>query len=1400
MSEDQKDAPLTTDRPAAGWRMVWRRTWSTARGTYCHLSTATRCVIGIAFKLLVLAYFIFCALFLTLRYGILPEIDRYKGNIEKIASKAIGRPVTIADIDASWNGLRPQLELTQVVIHDQAGQSALALPKVSATLSWTTVLVGELRFDNLTIVKPDLSILRDAAGKLFIAGIPASSDSDKSGGADWVLSQREIVIRDGKIRWRDDKRGAPELALTDVTLVLHNQWRLHQLALKATPPAAYAAPLDVRANFYHPSFSRKISDVSRWKGTLYADVRDTDLAVWKAYVDYPLELNQGMGSVRAWLDLDHTKIANFTADVSLSNLSARLDKKLEPLQLARVNGRISGSEIYAPDLQDGIPTFGANGHKLTLTNFSLQTIDGFTLPPTTISEVFEPATRFRPEKMRVEAKLLDLEMLSNLGARLPLTSSQQKLLGDLSPRGQLKDFVVQWEGGYPDVQSYRLRGDFNGLGMLPQAARPAVPKTATQPGRTGAPAIPGFSNLSGRIDATEKGGTLNLASQNLVLQFPTVFADPDLPFASLNLSSHWEMQKTEAVMFHLDSMAFVQDDMAGTLSGTHLIPLQGKSSGVIDLKAKLSTFDLHKLGRFLPLHTAKPASDWISGALMEGRASDVDIVVKGDMADFPFHHAKPGNKPKGEFTVSGKFEKLKINYAPTRLGKDGKSPEWPLLEDVKGTVTIDRTRLAILADSGKTHGVAVSDVKAVIPDLLNAESSLEIDGNAAGSMQDFLYYVKDSPVARWIGNFTEDSKSTGNGRLQLKFQLPLHHMVDAKVDGTLQFLNNDVALLAGLPTVYRTNGKLEFNEKGFNIPGIKGVFLNEPVSVAGGTQNDGNTLVKVDGSVTADGLRKAYPQPALQRLLERLNGASRYSATIAVRQHQPEITIESNLQGLALNLPMPMQKSANESWPLKFEIIGMNSGDPLIQRDELRMSLGSVMSARYRRQKVLGNQAEWQVLSGGIGIGQPAPQPDTGLALSANAKTMNIDEWTAFRSAMTKEADGSKAGGNEQAASDAGMSAYLEPDVVALRATEMKAMGKKLDNVVIGASHQNKSWQVNIASDQATGYASWNESNSGRGMGRVMARLATLNIQKGAGGDANEALESNSDAVSRIPALDIIAEDFQLFGKKLGRLELNANNVRVSVGSEWRINKLALINPDAELRAAGNWMSFGKSNTSNLTYALDINDAGKLLERFGFVGVVRGGKGKLDGDVSWKGLPFSLDIPTLSGQVHMDVHTGQFLKVDPGAAKLLGVLNLQALPRRLALDFRDVFSEGFAFDNIVGTASIAQGIATTDNLKMTGVAASVLMNGSADIAKETQNLHLVVIPEVNLGTASLVALAINPVVGVGTFLAQLFLRNPLMKTLTFEYNVTGSWADPQVVKQERTADAGTNSNAKPVAK
>jgi len=167
----------------------------------------------------------------------------------------------------------------------------------------------------------------------------------------------------------------------------------------------------------------------------------------------------------------------------------------------------------------------------------------------------------------------------------------------------------------------------------------------------------------------------------------------------------------------------------------------------------------------------------------------------------------------------------------------------------------------------------------------------------------------------------------------------------------------------------------------------------------------------------------------------------------------------------------------------------------------------------------------------------------------------------------------------------------------------------------------------------------------------------------------------------------------------------------------------------------------------------------------------------------------------MSGQMHVDVEGGQFLKAEPGMAKLLSVLSLQSLPRRFALDFRDVFSQGFAFDFVRGDVRIERGVATTNNLQMKGVNAAVLMEGSADIAHETQDLHVVVVPEINAMTASLVATAINPVVGLGSFLAQIFLRGPLIQAATQQFHIDGTWDDPRIERVSRRRPAGGQGEA-----
>ncbi len=1352
--------------------------WRRLRAAYRLANLATHHVLGFSVKLVLLAYFVFALLFLTLRYAVLPNIDYYKGDIERLASRALGNQVSIARIYASWRGMRPNLFLGDVLLRDKQGRQVLSLPSVSATLSWWSVAALDVRFESLEIIRPELDVRRDPDGKVFVAGIALDPGKGDGKGAEWALAQHQVVIREGRIHWTDQLRGAPELALENLNLVLRNRWRQHQFALQATPPAALGRPLDVRADFVHPSFATRSADVRLWQGELYADLRDTDLAAWKPYLDFPFTLSAGKGSLRAWLNLDHAKLAGFTADVGLAGVSAQLGKDLAPLDLVRVTGRVSARESYAPGVQDGTPTFGSAGHSVTLTDFSLQTSAGLTLPPTSIAETYSPAQGGKPESTAISAKLLDLQTLSALAEQLPLAKAQRQLLADLAPRGQLLDFSAQWQGAYPAVSSYRVKGRVAGLGLAAQAPRLARARSATLPAQAATPAIPGFDNLTGAIDATERGGSFVLNSSKLVLQMPTYFTDPAMPFDRLEMQARWTFQPNNEFLFNVDALSFTQGSVHATLSGSHLMPLRkeaGKTLGSVNFDGTLGGFDLKTLDRYLPLQTPHELRLWLTGALEAGMAQDVTFKLRGDLARFPFRADTPADKAKGEFRVAGRLEGARLNYVPALLAKDGMAPLWPQADNIKGSFLFDRTRMEIRGDTARTLGVGLSNVTAVIADLTSHDMMLDIDGTASGAMQEFLRYVAASPVLDWISRFTDETRASGNARLALKLHLPLAHIIDAKVQGSLQLINNDVLLFPDMPPLQAAQGKIEFNERGVNLNGIGASFLGGPLALTGGSQRDNSIVIKLGGTLGAEGLKKGYPAPAMQRLAGHLSGSTRYSGAITVKDHQTQVSIESNLAGLGLDFPVPVKKAPAETMPLRFTLNASPPNEAGQARDDIRVNLGSAIAARYQRQKQ--GRAPWRVLHGGIGVNVPAPESDVGLIVNVNLKTLNVDQWTSLGGAIAGGARGAPRSDGE--VSD--LAQYVVPDVIAARANELVIGERKLDNVVVGASRERGVWQASIDANQASGYLTWSETASG--LGKVTARLATLIIPESAANDVKDLLEGSKSAAAPIPALDIVAERFELFNKQLGRLELVANNVQAARGREWQINRLSLANADGDLKGTGKWVISGAQSSTSLNFTLDIADAGKLLDRLGFPETLRRGKGKLSGDVAWNGLPYSLDIPSLSGQIALNVESGQFLKQEPGAAKLLGVLSLQALPHLLKLDFHDVFSEGLAFDGITANAAITRGVVKTDNLKMHGVAATVLMDGSADIANESTNLHVVVIPEFNLGTGPLVyALAVNPVVGIGSFLAQLFLRAPVMRALTYQMQVVGPWKAPIVTK------------------
>ena len=1362
--------------------------WTRLRRFFAHTTYACNKGMWFLVRAFVLFYFVFCSLVLMLRYIVLPHVADYKPEIEKMMGQAIGRELHIASLQASWRGLNPRLELKNVVLQDRFGQAALTLPEVNMTLSWLSFAVADLRFYSIELNQPDLDVVRDVDGKLYVGGFFIETKGAANGdnkGLDWLLAQHQMIIRDGTVRWNDRVLNAPILNLNKLNFVLENHWRHHQFALRATPQTSVAGPLDIRGDMQHQAFAKKLTDISSWSGDIYADLKQADLHTLKSYVDYPGELDKGYGSVRSWLYLDKGRIADFTADLHLSDVLGRFSGNLPVLDMAEIRGRVSLSEKvdlgkkYLPSI------FGKAGHTISVSGFSMQARDGSVLPSTTITESFTPGVKGQPESVELYAKYLDLQVLSNFASHLPLPIDQRRMLSDFSPTGLLKEFTAVWQGNYPNISAYKIKGQFNNLSMLAQPAQLASSNNSTSPAKAAVPAIPGFDHLSGSLDANDKGGRFVLDSSDLSLNLSSYFVDPVMPFSYLKMQANWQFAANDQLIFQIDKMEAQQDSMHLSLSGKHVLSMRKSATsplGEADISAHISGFDLKQLDRYIPAATPTDLRNWLIKGILNGVADDVSVRLKGDLANFPFSVNDAKSRNKGEFVVKGNLIGAKLDFTGGALTEAGNAPMWPVIDDIQGSFVFDRSRMEIDGNTGKTLGADLHSVKAIIPDLLSRNPILNIDGSVSSNLQTMLSYVGASPVDAWLGHFLKDTKVSSTAGLHLKLQLPLQHLFDAKVWGTLQFANNEVQLTPEIPLVTGVNGKLDFNERGLTIDMLKANTLGGPVVISGGTQKDNSIRIRLDGTATGDGLVQYLPGNLRPHLRDKLSGAARYSAIVGVRQQQPEITIESALQGLALSFPAPLHKAANEIMPLRIDLLPVvnNADTPLkFIQDDLLIQLGSVLRTRYRRLKNIENDSDWKILSGGIGVNLPAPEPEKGLAANIEAKVLNVDEW---RNLLNSASGGTVNANANIAGSGFDLSPYIEADTLAVRTGQLQLFDKQLDNVVLGLSHQNGVWQANIDAKQVSGHLSWNESGSGKNIGSVSARLSQLSIPQSAASDVSDLLAGKTTG-TQIPGLDIIAENFELFNKKMGRLELQASN-QINAGvSEWQLSKVVLKNPDAELKASGKWISRDGDGTTQLDYVLDIANTGQLLDRLGFVNVMRGGRGRLDGSLKWHGLPFDIDIPSLSGKIELDLAAGQFLKVDPGAAKLLGVLSMQSVPRRLTLDFRDVFSEGFAFDAITGTAQIDQGSAKTENLKMRGVSATVLMGGTADIAHETQQMQVAVIPVVNAGAASVVyGLAVNPVIGLGTFLAQLFLREPLARAFTFEYTVSGPWSAPLVTK------------------
>jgi len=1344
------------------------------------LHVALRTVVVVA----VVGYFIFGAALLGLRYGVMPRIDELRPWLEGEASKSIGAQLTIGRIEAGWRGFNPRLTLRDVRLTGRAGEARLALPQVDAEISWRSVPRMSLQFASLSVLAPELEVRRLGPARFSIAGFviePKIGETRSDAPLlDWVLDQSRIRVRDARVVYVDEAGGAadapvPTHAFTDVQVLLLGGITSTQLSVQARPPAELAARIDLRGSFRH-AWLKSATDLSAWRGQVYVELDSADLARTEAaarVLPPAMRIERAQGALRAWINFEQAALKRVAADVALSDLRAVAGADLAPLEVAALQGRFT-------QLEWGNAFRG--GQELQLQGFTLHG-KGLSLPPTDLRYRYTRGSSGKGEDAAVggearlprtefEASLLSLDTLTQLAAHVPLARDLQRLVARQAVRGTLTGLKLDFDGAIDAPDRFALHSRFHGLSMSAQPAEPA--RDASQRPRAGQP---GFTNLAGSIDLTEAGGSIGIDAHSAVVEFPGVFEDPRLAFDRLIAQARWS-RLGDRLEVQLQSLVAANADLDFTATGSYQRSTAADGGpGSIDLTARVSGLNVAAANRYVPLASGPQTRAWLGRALAGGRGSDGMVRLRGDLREFPFRDAR-----RGEFRASVRVRDAILDYLPAGTRDDG-TPRiaWPRLQDIDADVVFERQGMTVTARGARIFGTRVLSATAQVADLNAVDSTLAVRGSTSGPAADLLRYVNSSGLSEPL-RFLAASRATGSARLDLKLDLPLHHAGDTTVAGSIQLASNDIVLRNDIPPFLRSNGRIEFTRRTLALTGVSATFLGGPLTASATTRPDGAIVITGAGSAMPAGVAGLVDVPVVRRALGRTQGSARYNGTLTLRDGRTDLRVDSDLSGWAIDLPAPLSKSSADSLPLRVELAGLGT-----DRDRIDITAGSTLGVRLERTRA--GERGMRIERGVIAVGEIATLPQRGLIANINVPRLDLDAWQPVLE------------GRDDAAATRGAPAAAEtgaalPDYVNLRTRELLISGKPIANLVLGATRltdgRDTLWQANVSSDQVNGALTWRPAGAG-GSGRISARLVRLSIPESQRTQVAQLLDAPPTSV---PGFDVMADAFELGGKALGRLELVAVNGGTPSQPVWNLQKLEISNPDARLSASGSWQRKAGQATRHmaLTLGLDFSNGGALLARLGIPDALRGGQGRLEGDLGWDGSPLSINYPTLSGDLKLNSNKGQFLKASAGAGRLLGVLSLQSLPRRMTLDFRDVFSEGFAFDSISATAQVKSGVLSTRDFRMRGASANVLIEGSADIGRETQDLHVLVLPEINAGSASLAyALLANPAIGLGTFLAQLLLRDPLSKAFSFEYDVTGTWVDPQVKRRERSAPEGADA-------
>lgn len=1252
------------------------------------------------------AVVVLLAVALTLARLWLPEAGQYREDIQRWVSEYTGLPVTIGAIHVQWRGLSPRLALDDICLLEKQGvRSVMCFKEAQLSIDLSaSIWRGRPEPSNLTVVGANLSVLRNLDGSFTIAGLEGMPPDPHLQAMlqQWLLSQSYLIVKNSQVYWRDMNTGR-ERHFTNVNLDLRNEGQRHQLSGAVILPAGLGDKitfaLDLTGNVFQ---------ANAWSGRGYVDGAGVDLGQWlDGREAMGLTADKGIADVKLWAEWQYARLQRLTGEASVRDLRLTAgrgpegDAPLAPVDLSTLSGRFAWQRQIR------------QGWKLDVDRFVLAR-NGSTLLPATSFK----ATMTRDGQVSMLEAGIGRLQLQDAAALLTLTNmldtSSRAALAALQPDADLRDAYIRFRSDEGAEHAYAAHARFENFVMQRWKNIPAI---------TGA-------GLNGVLRMDDQSGMIVLAGARAglkpaptIVDFGTLFRGPlsaDSPTGHVawrHQNGVWRIQASDLELRNAD--------LSGRVSGVVDMPDNG-ASPFLDLVANFENGNAEHTSRYLPVDIM-PADvvRWLDSAIVSGRVTSGAMVLHGRVSDFPYTHG------------TGRFE-VRFNVIDGILDY---APGWPRLEEIETEVVFSGHSMEINAAGGKSFDSAIQKTHVAIKDMEAKPAILVIHGKAQGPTADALRFVRESPLHETLGKYLDKARADGRSTLDLDVRMPLSSQHSNQIKGAVSFDNSTLIFADGDLDLARVNGVLGFTESSLTARGVHVRLLGQEAVIDVDTPSspqEGVLRFDARGKATASDLVRQFKSP----LLMYLEGSADWLATLRIREGRDKtvsagLRIESDLKGMAVTLPDPLDKAAAQRRALVVETaFPRTQGTPLTVRygDSLRSIFTLAANNDLERGELR------------LGGGAAVLSERKGLRIAGETPRISATEWAAFLKP-----------GKDSAAP----ASTHDISSVDLHAGELEIFGQRFNSVDLRAENTPQAWVANVDSARLAGSVQLPHAPSSP----VVVDLERLVLEKMPEEKGVGEIETDP---RQIPPLRLQAKHFAYAGNDFGALAVATSQRPAGL----RLDSLTMTSDALRITSSGDWAIDKGQQVSSFAIAMESDDLEKAFALFGHVGAIENGKGRSDIVARWAGAPSAFAYERLNGNLRLNFKKGRVLGIEPGAGRVFGLLG--------TLNFNDLFSKGFTFDRIDGDFSIKDGNAYTDNLAMEGPVAKVAIQGRVGLTAKDYDQRVTVTPRSSTTLPLAGALAGGLPLGAAVFLFQKLLQPGLDRLTRYQYTVKGSWDNPVI--------------------